>query len=234
MDTHAALLRMQSKSRSSLRLRIGWLVIAGSLASGCAFTPIPLTLPEHGLDATIPGGNGRSVAVVVPFADERKTRERCGMQKNGYGMDTAPALCQSDPAQWIASLLAAELRASSFTVLDASAPHEPGTVVIEGALEKLFVEPVIGWWSGSLETDLEVKLVATSASGLRAERTFFVKGIKSGVLASTMQPFHTSLDRATQEMVSEMVTAILALLDRYPQLGSAALPGWSLLGAVRS
>jgi len=228
---------MLSHLHSNLRSHFGWLFFLGlvaSLASGCAFTPIPLTLPERGLDATISGGNGRSVAVVVPFADERKIRERCGMQKNGYGWDTAAALCQSDPAQWIARLLAAELRASACTVLAASAPREPGTLVIEGSLEKLFVEPVIGWWSGSLETDLQVKLVATSASGLRAERTFFVKGVQSGVLASTMQPFHSSLDRATQQMVAEMVKAILALLDLHPQLGSAQLRDWSIIGTSRS
>lgn len=189
------------------------------LASGCAFTPIPLTLPTRGLEETIPGGRSRQVVVVQPFADQRPVRERCGMQKNGYNMDTAPAVCQSPPDAWIAKLLADELRASGFTVLGPDHPSRPTALRIDGTLLQLFVEPVLGAWSGSLEADLSVKLRATTISGLEAERTFFIKGWKGGQLASTMQPYHTALDRATQATLAEMVRAILELMDRYPQLG---------------
>ena len=208
------------------RISLQCLLLASLLAVGCAFTPVPLTLPQRGLDSTVPGGKGRSVVVVVPFVDAREIKERCGMQKNGYGMDTAPARCQSDPAQWIAALLAEELRASGCKVIASDAPREPHTLVIEGSLRKLFAEPVLGVWSGSLETDLEVELVATTGTGLRATRRFFAKGVKQGVIASTLTPFHTSLDRATQEMISRLVTSVIELLDRYPQLGVGESGGW--------
>lgn len=206
-----------SGSRLPVYGSIGALVL---LASGCAFTTIPLTLPTRGLEETIPGGRARQVVVVQPFADQRPIRERCGMQKNGYNMDTAPAVCQSPPDAWIAKLLADELRASGFTVLGPNDPSRPTALRIDGTLLQLFVEPVIGAWSGSLEADLSVKLHATTISGLEAERTFFIKGWKGGQLASTMQPYHTSLDRATQATLAEMVRAILELMDRYPQLGA--------------
>jgi hypothetical protein len=86
-------------------------------------------------------------------------------------------------------------------------------------LLKLFVEPVQGAFSGSLEADLSVKLRVTSASGLDAERTFFVKGWKGGQLVSTMQPYHTALHRATQDLLAQMVGSILELVNRYPELG---------------
>lgn len=190
------------------------------LASACAFTNIPLTLPTRGLDPTIAGGDGRQVVVVQPFADQREIHDRCGMQKNGYNMDTADAVCESPPDAWIANLLAEELRASGFTVLDPDAAHRPSALRIEGSLLMIFVEPVIGAWTGSLEADLSVRLRATTETGLDAQRTFFVKGWKSGQLASTMQPFHTAIDRATQAMLDEMVRAIIELMDRYPQLGA--------------
>jgi hypothetical protein len=202
------------------------------LASGCAFTTIPLTLPTRGLEETIPGGRGRQVIVVQPFADQRPVRERCGMQKNGYNMDTASAVCQSSPDAWIAKLLADELRASGFTVLDGDESSRTTALRIDGTLLQLFVEPVIGAWSGSLEADLSVKMRATTTSGLEAERTFFVNGWKGGVAASTMQPYHTALDRATQTALAEMVRAILELMDRYPQLGGPI--GTSAEFALRS
>ncbi len=204
------------------------LVALGSLSSACAFTDIPLTLPTKGLANTVPGGNGRQMIVVVPFSDRREIRERCGMQKNGYNMDTANAVCQSDPNTWIAELLADELRASGFTVLDLDNPHRPGALRIDGSLLKIFVEPVIGAWTGSLEADLSVKLRVTTQTGLEAERTFFVKGWKGGQLASTMQPYHTALHRATQQLLEEMVRAILELMDHYPQLGQRHAPAFVL------
>ena len=203
---------------------IALLLVLGSLSSACAFTDIPLTLPTRGLEKTLAGGKGRQLIVVVPFSDGREIRDRCGMQKNGYNMDTADAVCQSDPNGWIAQLLADELRASGFSVLTEGTAHRPGALRVEGSLIKLFVEPVLGAWSGSLEADLSVKLRVTTETGLEAERTFFVKGWKGGQLASTMQPYHTALHRATQAILEEMVRAILELMDRYPQLGLRRTP----------
>ena len=207
------------------------LVTLACLTSACAFTDVPLTLPTRGLDPTIPGGRGRQVIVVVPFSDARQIRQRCGMQKNGYNMDTADAICQSDPNAWFAQLLADELRASGFSVLDDEAEHRPTALRIEGSLIKIFVEPVIGFWSGSLEADLSVKLRATTQTGLEAERTFFVKGWKGGAQVSSSQVFQTALQRATEAILGEMVNAILELMDRYPQLGLRSTPGPALARA---
>ena len=203
-------------------------VVAAALlalfSSGCAFTDIKLTLPTKQLEPSITGGKGRQVIVVVPFADKREIRDRCGMQKNGYNMDTADAICQSDPNNWIATLLEQELRRSGFTVLEPSDEHRAGALRLDGSLLKIFVEPVIGAWSGSLEADLSVKLRATTETGLEAERTFFVKGWKGGTMVSTTQPYLTSLHRATQELLAELVHAVIELMDKYPQLGRWQLP----------
>ena len=128
------------------------------------------------------------------------------------------------PNQWLAQLLADELRASGFTVLPADDSDETSAVKIDGSLLKLFVEPVPGAFSGSLEADLSVKLHLTSAGGLDAERTFYVKGWKGGQLASTMQPYHTALHRATQDLLAQMVNSIVELMNRYPELGMSPAP----------
>ncbi len=198
-------------------------IVASLGAGACAFTDIPITLPNKGLEDSVRGGKGRQVVVYVPFEDARRI-ERCGMQKNGYNMDTADAVCDVDPEAWIARLLADELRASGFRVLEEPGGHRPGALQIRGTLLKLFAEPVIGFWSGSLESDLSVRLQATSDTGLDAEREFFVKGWKGGMMASTKQPYHTSLHRATQALLEEMVRAVIELMDRYPQLGSREAP----------
>lgn len=202
------------------RWRAGAAVIGALLAlGGCAFTKVPLDMPISGLAAPVGGGKGRRVVVVRPFTDQRQQPNRCGMQKNGYNQDTADAVCRIPPDEWIAGLLADELRAAGFAVLP-SAEGAPGdAVTIAGALLQLFVEPIAGMFSVSCEADFQVRLDVTSKSGLRASRTFFVKGVWKGFSGVT-GPFQVALKRATDGMLEEMVTALVELLDRYPQLGA--------------
>jgi len=190
------------------------------LTSACAFSNIDLTLPTRGLEKPVTGGNGRQVVVVTPFKDEREIKWRCGMQTNGYDMDTADAICQGDPNAWIAQLLANELRTTGFTVLSADAPHHPGALRVEGSLAKLFVEPIHGFWTGSLEADLFLRLRVSSETGLEADRGFFVKGWRGTAWSST-SPYEIALDRATQQALEEMVRAVVELMDKYPQLGQS-------------
>jgi hypothetical protein len=195
-----------------------WLMVLGVALSGCALTDVRLKAPPSGLKTPIPGGNNRQVVVSTPFKDARSITGRCGVQKGGYGNETASAFCQGDPAQWIADLLKSELLASGFTVLAAEDGARETALRVEGALVKIFAEPVVGFWSTNVETDLSVKLVATSRTGLHAERTFFVKG----ELVSVIWPqgiFNDSLEDGTRKLLAEMVNAILELMQRYPELG---------------
>src|SRR5262245_23281738 len=85
--------------------------------SGCALTNVKLKAPESGLEAPIPKGKQQQIVLVVPFKDERANKTRCGVQKNGYGNETASTICEGDPTEWIASFLTRELTASGFTIL---------------------------------------------------------------------------------------------------------------------
>jgi len=188
----------------------------------------------RGIEDAHPRGNQRQVIVTMPFSDARQITNRCGMQKGGYGNETATASCQGDPTQWIAAMLAAELKASGFTVLSPEAGSRDTALKIEGVLLKIFAEPVVGAWSTVIETDLSVRLVATSRTGLRAERTFFVKGDLETVIW-TQGLFNDSLERGTRDLLGKMVEAILELMKQYPELGFTRplplrLAGWREAG----
>ena len=113
------------------------------VSSGCAFSNVHLELPTS-VPHHLSGGDQRQLVVVMPFADERPDKNRCGMQKNQYNADTAAALCTPEPATWIASLLATELRAAGFAVVEQRGAAKPSALVVSGTLLKLFVEPVSG------------------------------------------------------------------------------------------
>lgn len=180
-------------------------------------------MPINGLYVPISGGNERVLVVIKPFSDDRPDTTRCGMQKNAYYMDTADAVCKTDPGEWMAQLLADELQASGFYVSAERPASGTNALILEGSIIRLFVEPVRGMWTERLETDIEVKLTATSDSGLYAERNFFAKGIKKGRLASTSTPYHVSLKRAADEILSKMIEAVFDLMDKYPGLGKPDL-----------
>lgn len=206
-----------------MRRSISTLCVGVLALAGCAFTDVPLDMPNTGLATPIRGGNARQVVIPAAFADQRPQPQRCGMQKNGYNMDTANAKCREEPTRWIAGLLADELRAAGFTVVAADAPHRSSALRVDGTLLQLFVEPIAGSFSVSCEADLQVRLVATSDTGLRAERTFFAKGVWKG-FAGITGPFQTSLKRGSDDILSQMVEAILEIMNRYPQLGSRSRP----------
>jgi hypothetical protein len=197
-----------------------WSAVAVLLVtlSGCALQDVNLKPPESGLKTPIPGGNQRQVIVRTPLADGRQIRNRCGMQKGGYGNETASAVCQGDPAQWIAEFFARELTAAGFVVLPSEEGSRDGALRIEGVLLKIFAEPVVGFWSTTVETDLHVRLVATSKTGLEAERAFFVKGELTSVIW-TQGIFNDALENGIRDLLGQMVNAVLDLMKQYPELG---------------
>lgn len=215
---------MHRGSPHQRRVGAGWAVLALSLLSclsACAFTNVPLELPKT-VSTGLSGGDGRRVVVVSPFADARPAKDVCGIQKNQYEAETAKALCTADPSRWIAEVLSGALQAAGFAVQSDGAAA-PGALVINGTLDKLFVEPLIGFTAITLETDMQVRLTVTSGTGLLAERTFFVKGIATGQVARAGN-FQRSVDTAADQMVKDMVAAIITLANRYPQLGGGGTP----------
>jgi hypothetical protein len=202
-----------------------WLpcVLLALMLSGCATIDVKLKQPPEGLKTPILAGNQRQVIATIPFSGGRQITNRCGVQEGG-------AYCEGDPVQWIAAMLAAELKASGFTVLSTEAGSRDTALKIEGVLLNIFAEPVVGAWSTVIETDLSVRLVATSPTGLRAERTFFVKGDLESIIW-TQGLFDDSLERGTRDLLGKMVEAILELMKQCPQLGFTPplplkLAGW--------
>jgi len=195
-----------------------FLILPFILLSACAFTDIKVNPAGTHEGLHLSGGDNREIVLVIPFADERKIQNRCGMKKNGYNMDTASVSCSTPPASRLAEQVAEELKSAGFNVHTQGDAGKASGLKIQGTLLKFFVEPVIGFAMGSLETDISIRLVATSNNGLNAERTFFVKGTQSA-MAGTESNFQSSVDDATAQIVKQMVTAIITLMNRYPELG---------------
>jgi hypothetical protein len=190
---------------------------------GCALVDVNVSVPTQTQERKPPVGTGREVYVRLPFADARQITARCGMQKDGYNIDSADVPCPGPPAVWFGDLFVTELRARGFVVRTEGAPRSADPLVLEGYLQKLFLEPVIGFIVVTEETDFQLELLASSHSGLVAQRTFFIKGEKNAVFPDDGD-FQESLDRATKAMVDQLVAAIVELMYQYPSVGRLPPP----------
>ena len=193
-------------------------LLTAGLSGGCALSSIHVQPPAAVTEAKPDGrGRGREVIVMAPF-DDARPEDRCGMQMNGYRMDTADVVCDVPPGRWLADAFAAALSREGYRVLAANAAAGPSTLIVRGRVNKLFLEPH-DTLTRTVEGDFSITLVLKTASGLHAERTFFVKGKKSD-LASTEAVFQAAADDATRNVAFDMVTAFGELLNRYPELGA--------------
>ena len=192
-----------------------------SLLTACAFVD-PHIAPTTRLQdqRTELVGGGRVLVVQMPFVDQRLIKDRCGMQKNGYGMDTASVICDADPTVWIAKLFVQELRAAGFVVKTDRKSSTVNDIKIHGSLLKLFSEPV----PPVIETDIHIKLIASTDNGFSAERSFFVKNLQSVSWGSYTGYCQQSIDKATRKVIQDMVSSIVVLLIRYPKLSVKLSP----------
>jgi len=188
------------------------------MQAACALTDMTVVPPEKGVATNLGGGRGRAVQLILPLSDERPDRSRCGMKKNSYNMHTADVHCSAEPSRWLGDLLAGELRAAGFTVVSTT-ESRPDAVRFEGRLLQYYLEPDVGFFTFTPEADVHVRLVATTPSGLNAERDFYVKGVETS-LGGFESNFQAASDKAVRQIVKDMVTAVLQLMDRYPALGA--------------
>ncbi|MES1944801.1 hypothetical protein PC39_11817 [Salinisphaera sp. PC39] len=194
------------------------LLMQSVFMGGCAFGNINLDMPPQGDLPDNQGAAGQTLRLVMPFEDSRAIKARCGMKKNSYNMDTADVLCSQPPAQWVADRLQRGLEERGYTVETVRETAGGNGTVIEGDLIRLFVEPVIGFATVSIEADIQVRLEVRTGEGFRAERTFYVKGDTRSA-AATRGTFDTAFESAADQISTNMVMAIDELVDRYPELG---------------
>lgn len=200
------------------RVELTALGIAALCASGCALTNMTLDTPSAQSTRAPTVGEGRAIALIVPFVDARSTPQRCGMKKNGYNMDTADILCAEPPNQWLAKLLAEELSKAGFQVATDPSQVGPGALRLEGTLTQFFLEPDVGMFTFSPEADIELRLVATTPSGLNAERRFYTKG-RQTALSGLESNFRAAADTAVGDMLVQAVAAVAELVQQYPEIG---------------
>jgi len=216
-----------SRRASQVRLAAGCVLLA--ITVSCA-SPLRLEKPSGHVSVGFTGGDGRRIAVVSPFEDNREA-PKCS--KGPEDLDAKKPIytslhnrlgCSPSPPEWLAERLAQGLESAGFDVLTpaermALDPEKQRDVItVEGRLDMLEIEVLPQMQIVFAEADLQVEIVVSAASGLRASRRFHIKSQDAGLAvgADTQQlVFDETADRA----VRDISAAILSLLNRYPASG---------------
>jgi hypothetical protein len=189
--------------------------LAGLIAASCAFGDVTLKKTRDADVATgSHRGEGREIVLVRPFTKQRR-QDRCGMKKNGYNADTANVFCDGAPEVALANLVANQLAAAGFNVLSDPRQADRSTIVLTGALDQVFLEPKVNFFTATLETDIELKLTARTGAGLLATRTFYVKGEEATYFVSS-EDMQRSFDSGARQLVMGVVGAVANLADQFP------------------
>jgi hypothetical protein len=204
-------------------------------AVSCLYSP--MTLERRPAAPTgLSGGAGRKVVLAVPF-ERARTTERCGVKKGGLNNEGASILCPVPPEQWLAEELMSGLRSAGIDVSGEPRSSSLSDLQIEGKLSLFFVEPVFPPVSAfrspyfSNEADIEVELVARTATGLEARRKFYVKQADRLLMVRDRMANQT-LGTAIDRIVRDMVAAILNLLNEFPEVGARDASPQQVEGSV--
>jgi hypothetical protein len=205
---------------SPLRPSAAVAVLLAVCGSGCFFTNMTLQPPVHKQVTTANGpvAQGRELLLLVPFTDRRPNMDRCGIKKNGYNMVTARIDCSAPPSEVLARLMAEELSAAGFKVVTDPAIATSAALRIEGELSQFFVEADMSPFTFIPEADIELRLLASSQSGLKAQRRFYEKAREVSVSGLDFNYQIVSV-KVIKQMINRAVAAILELVGQYPQLG---------------
>lgn len=183
------------------------LLLTVSLLSleGCVFVSATLSRPLA-VDWEMPPSTWGRVTL-LDVRDERG-RERCGMKKNGYNLETAQVHCAEPPTLWLRDELARGLRAQGLEL-----NGTPGSLpAVQATLRHFFAEPDLS--DGihfSPETDVELYVRVFLENGAVAERNFYVKGVQDAFVA-TDDDFQRSADAATEKLARRVSSAVAELL----------------------
>lgn len=189
-------------------------------AAGCVSSERLVRLETSPQERAIAGGSGREV-IVFPALDARDPglRGHCGVRRTDSGAAMGRVECSPAPVQWLGEALLLRLAADGFHVVTLDRARSSAALSVNLTLKTFFVDELPDASVPGVVADVEVHLAVTTASGLSAERNFFVRRKQAtrenGVRLEAMRA-------AGQELTARLSDALLQLAQQFPEVGVEA------------
>jgi hypothetical protein len=191
------------------------LALACLPAAGCVASERLLPLETSPQERVMAGGSGREI-IVFPASDAREAslRSQCGVRRTDGGAAMGRVECTPAPLQWLGEALLLRLAADGFHVVTLDTATSRAPLRVNLTLKTFFVDELPEASVPCVVADMEVHLAVTTASGLSAERNFFVRRkqatLQNGVRLKAMHA-------AGQELTARLSDALLQLAQQFPE-----------------
>jgi nucleoside-diphosphate-sugar epimerase len=137
--------------------------------------------------------------------------------------------CSPAPVQWVGEALLLRLAADGFHVVTLDRARSSAPLRVNLTLKTFFVDELPDAPVPGVVADMEVHLAVTTASGLSAERNFFVRRRQAtrerGVRLKAMRA-------AGHELTARVSDALVQLAQQFPEVGVDARKAPSARGAL--
>jgi hypothetical protein len=195
---------------------LGGLLVITALASlsGCAFGTrhAELSYPPSkasGVIATAEAAGTPAAAgfeVILAVADMRASTERIGNVRNGFGMDTASVVTDTDVRAWVESAFMNELAGAGYTVIPAEGETGHDTAIsLDAELTKVYCDAYLTY-------DGEVLMTVTLSRQdvLPVEKAYEGSGSVGLSWAATAKSYGESLSLALQDTIRQVMADLAA------------------------
>jgi uncharacterized lipoprotein YajG len=180
----------------------GWVFMSALLSGGCAlstdYVDIGYASPYQSV-APVAGAEAVNLSVDMTDARPEKDKERVSCKKNGYGMEMAPIVAETDVAAVVTDAIATELRTRGFKT-------DGGNVRIAIELNKFYSDFKIGFWSGSAVSEVTFHVTVKKSGGdISYAKSVRGEFTKKGVQIASGANAKMSLEGALKDAVSKLM-----------------------------
>ena len=169
--------------------------------SGCAFG---VRKPFLSYSPVLPAQHKNNIVIkVVPFKDERKTKDTVGYVRNSLGMKCAKVVPQNNVAKWVTDSLKSELRNAGYTV----SGGDNVSNVVQGSVLDIFCDTYLTY-----DGRAALKIVLKRGGKVILSKDYSVKKNGGMNLAATSKAFAKTLEMTLQEVLKQVVSDVNKLL----------------------
>jgi hypothetical protein len=210
--------------------RLALLALTCLPGAGCVSSERLVRLETSAPMRTIARAEGREIVVFAALdARDPGLRNHCGVRRTGSGAAMGQVECSPAPVHWLGEALLLRLAADGFHVVTLDRARSRAPLRVKLTLKTFFVDELPDASVPAVLADMEVHLAVTSASGLSAERNFFVRRReatgKSDVRLKAMSA-------AGHELTARLSDALLQLAQQFPEVGGDAPEAVSARGGL--
>jgi len=169
-----------------------------SLLSGCALTraSIPLSYVPQTDVSKVPGADKVDVAVEV--CDVRTIKDKVGVKKNGYGMEMAAIVSESDVPETVKKAIEVELENRGFHLATNNF-----TVLAE--LSKFYNDFKIGFWAGDAKAEVTMNVEIKNPNGnILYSKMITGEGMNPNIQLASGSNAKVALDAALNDAVARL------------------------------